>query len=69
MLEELGCASLDALVEEAVPASIRLGKAPVLPEPLSESAALAELREVMSRNVLCKSFIGQGYHGTITPAV
>ncbi len=69
MLEELGCASLDALVEEAVPASIRLGKVPVLPEPLSESAALAELREIMSRNVLSKSFIGQGYHGTITPAV
>ena len=69
MLEELGCASLDALVDEAVPASIRLRKAPLLPEPLSESAALAELREVMSRNVLCKSFIGQGYHGTITPAV
>ena len=69
MLGELGCDSLDSLVDEAVPASIRLGKALVLPEPLSESGALAELREIMGRNVVRKSFIGQGYHGTITPAV
>ena len=69
MLGELGCASLDSLVDEAVPASIRLRKDLVLPEPLSESGALTELREIMGRNVVRKSFIGQGYHGTVTPAV
>ena len=69
MLAELGCSSLDALVEEAVPSSIRLKKHLSLPEPLSEPAALEELHEVMSRNVVRKSFIGQGYHGTVTPAV
>jgi glycine dehydrogenase len=40
-----------------------------LPPPVSEAAALAELKEVASRNRLLKSFIGQGYHGTHTPGV
>ena len=69
MLAELGYSSLDDLVEEAVPSSIRLKKHLSLPEPLSEPAALKELHEEMSRNVVRKSFIGQGYHGTDTPAV
>ena len=60
---------LDALIDEAVPASIRLDRELSLPEALSETAALAELREIMGHNQVAKSFIGQGYHGTITPSV
>lgn len=69
MLDDLGCGSLDELVDEAVPASIRLGRPIEIPERSSETAALAELRDLMSRNLVLKSFIGQGYHGTITPSV
>ena len=45
MLDDLGCGSLDELVDEAVPASIRLGRPIEIPERSSETAALAELRE------------------------
>ena len=69
MLEVLGCATLDELIDEAVPEAIRLEKAMVLPEGHSESGALDELREVMSANRVVKSFIGQGYYGTVTPPV
>ena len=47
MLRELGCDTLEALIDEAVPESIRLEKSPTLPDPLSETAALEELREIM----------------------
>jgi glycine dehydrogenase len=40
-----------------------------LPAPLTEAAALAELRALASQNTVLKSFIGQGYHGTHTPGV
>jgi glycine dehydrogenase len=40
-----------------------------LPEPVSEAAALAELRGIAGCNRVFKSFIGQGYHATRTPAV
>src|SRR5690606_23785078 len=53
----------------AVPASIRLATPPELPDALTESEALAELRGIMGRNRLLRSLIGQGYHGTITPSV
>jgi glycine dehydrogenase len=41
----------------------------VLPPPLTEAQALAELKQIASTNKLLKSFIGQGYHGTHTPGV
>ena len=62
MLQALGCASLEALVDEAVPAKIQLESAIELPDALSEEAALEELRGIMSRNVVLKSCIGQGYY-------
>ena len=69
MLSALGCGSLDDLVKEAVPEAIRLSAGLDLPAAESESGALAELRDVVSRNRLVKSCLGQGYHGTITPPV
>ncbi|MFM8633895.1 MAG: aminomethyl-transferring glycine dehydrogenase, partial [Planctomycetia bacterium] len=69
MLAAIGAASRQALIEEIVPPSIARHDAMRLPPPLSEAAALEELKSIASRNMLLKSFIGQGYHGTHTPAV
>ena len=61
--------SLDALVDAAVPAGIRMEGALNLPPALSEHEALAKLKSIMGKNRVLKSFIGQGYHGTHTPGV
>ncbi|HYP16627.1 MAG TPA: glycine dehydrogenase (aminomethyl-transferring), partial [Opitutus sp.] len=68
MLAALGYASVDALVDAAVPPHIRRG-ALDLPTPLGESAALAELRSLATQNQIFRSFIGLGYYDTITPPV
>ncbi|MBI3296921.1 MAG: aminomethyl-transferring glycine dehydrogenase [Elusimicrobia bacterium] len=69
MLAALGYQSLDALMDAAVPKSIRLFAPPVLPEALSEQEALAELRALAAKNQVWRSYIGAGYHGTFTPGV
>jgi glycine dehydrogenase len=69
MLKAVGAASLDALMDEAIPARIRL-KAPLnLPDGQSEHHFLKELRAVASRNQIARSFIGYGYYDTVTPSV
>jgi glycine dehydrogenase len=69
MLAALGYASLDELVQTVVPAGIAQSDPPDLPAPVSEEAALAELRSLAAQNRVLRSFIGQGYYGTHTPAV
>jgi glycine dehydrogenase len=69
MLRETGYESLDAIADAAVPGGIRMEGALNLPAPLPEHAALASLKSIFSKNRLLKSFIGQGYHGTLTPGV
>jgi glycine dehydrogenase len=69
MLQSLGLSSLEELVDAAVPASIRLSRELHLPEPLGEREALAELREIASRNRAMRSFIGMGYAEAVTPPV
>ena len=69
MLAAVGVSSLGDLVEKVVPASIARRDGMRLPAPISEAAALEELKGIASRNLLLKSFIGQGYHGCHTPAV
>ena len=69
MLETVGAPSLEALMSETLPASIRQ-KAPLdLGTPLSETEALAHMRELASQNRIFTSLIGTGYSGTILPAV
>ena len=69
MLRVLGFASRAALIDALVPAAIR-ERAPLpLPGPMSEPEALARLAELAARNVVARSFIGQGYYGTHTPGV
>lgn len=69
LLDAIGYESLDALVDKVVPKSIQWDGSPDLPAALSESGALAALKEKFSKNVLLKPLIGQGYSGTITPPV
>jgi glycine dehydrogenase len=69
MLDAIGRASLDDCAAAAVPESIRSNEAMNLPPPIDEAAVIAELRGFAARNVLKKSLIGMGYHGTVTPPV
>jgi glycine dehydrogenase len=69
MVQLLGYDDVDALVDAAVPASIRSAEALRLPEPASEVDALTELRQLAARNTVATSMIGQGYYGTFTPSV
>ncbi len=69
MAQVCGHASLDALVAAAVPALIRRNDSMSLPQPLGETAALARLRSIAAKNQVYKSYIGLGYHDTITPPV
>ena len=69
MLEAVGASSLDDLIEQTVPAGIRL------PEPLdvgiaeNEVDALGQLKAVANKNTIMRSFIGMGYTDTHTPNV
>jgi glycine dehydrogenase len=69
MLAEVGAASLDTLIDEAIPASIRIGAPLNLPEGESESAYLARLKTIAKKNRVFRSFIGLGYSDTLTPSV
>ncbi len=69
MLDRLGFASLEALADAAVPSDIRLGRPLDLPAALGEHGALGRVRELAARNQVRRSFIGQGYHGTLVPGV
>jgi glycine dehydrogenase len=69
MLAVLGLASLDDLIDQAVPATIRDDKPLALDDAISEPHALAHLRRLADRNRVLTSLIGQGYYGTHTPGV
>ncbi len=66
MLDVIGAASLDALIDQTVPSAIRQS-IPLGWAPLSEHEFLARMRKVAARNVVMTSLIGQGYYGTVTP--
>jgi len=66
MLKAIGVPSLEALIDETIPASIRQTD-PLPWAPLSEGGLLAKMREVANKNRVMTSLIGQGYSGTITP--
>jgi glycine dehydrogenase len=69
MLQTIGAASLDALIDEAIPASIRLHTPLNLPPAESEHQYLRRLAHLAHRNTPFRSYIGLGYHDTITPSV
>jgi glycine dehydrogenase len=69
MLEVVGVKSLDALMDETLPASIRQSAPLDLGPAMSETQALAHIGEIAAQNQVFTSLIGQGYSGTILPAV
>ena len=69
MLAVLGLDSLDQLTTQTVPADILRADPLPLPGATPEHVALAELAGIAGKNVLARSFIGLGYHPTLTPNV
>ena len=69
MLSKIGAKSVDELIDQTIPAAIRL-KAPLnLPKGMTEYNYLKYLRGVASKNKVFKTYIGLGYHNTIIPSV
>ena len=69
MLAELGCTSVDDLINQVVPADIVSERALELGAPRSERATSTYLRNMRHRNQVFVSMIGCGYHGTVMPPV
>ena len=69
MLQTIGYPSLDALIDDVVPKSIRMKGDLALPEAIPEAALLARLRSIASRNRIFRSYLGMGYADTHVPGV
>lgn len=69
MLKVIGVSSVDQLIDRTIPADIRLKNELQIPDSVSESAYLRDLRRMASKNKVFRSYIGLGYSGTITPGV
>ncbi|MEI6668774.1 MAG: aminomethyl-transferring glycine dehydrogenase [Acidobacteriota bacterium] len=69
MLATIGAASLDRLMDEAIPQAIRLDRPLALPAGETEYRFLARLRRIAAKNAPFRSYIGLGYHDCITPTV
>src|SRR5215216_5352819 len=69
MLKAVGATSLDALIDEAIPARIRLKQPLNLADGQSEYHFLRELQQTAKKNQVFRSFLGLGYYDTITPSV
>ncbi len=69
MLQKIGVGTLDELIDQTLPANIRL-KAPLaLPEAMDEHEFARHIGELAAKNKLYTTYIGQGWYDTITPAV
>src|SRR5437764_614170 len=69
MLQTIGVASVEHLIDDTVPDTIRARVPLDLGPPLSEMEVLQKLRRVAGKNRKMTSLIGQGYYGTILPPV
>eukprot|EP00434_Breviolum_minutum_P006921 symbB.v1.2.006108.t3/scaffold364.1/size219240/5 len=68
MCKVIGVKDLSELMEKAIPASVRREQPMELPDgQLGESGSLALLKEMLSKNVIAKNYIGMGYHGSHVP--
>ncbi len=67
MLQVVGAPSLDALIDDTLPPSIRQEKPLDFGRPKSERELLHHMRVTANKNKVLTSLIGQGYHGTVTP--
>ncbi len=69
MLQTIGAASLDELINQTIPANIRNHAPLQVNGPVSEYEYLKELKAVAAQNKVFRSYIGQGYYNTIMPSV
>src|SRR3954451_12042612 len=69
MLASLGLRSLDELVEQTVPAGIRLKRPLKLGRPRGEEGVVAELRGIAAQDQVARSLIGMGYSASFPPPV
>ncbi len=69
MLKAIGVGSVEQLISEIVPSTIRLPKALSLPDGLNELEYLNHLKSLASKNKIFRTYIGMGYYNTITPGV
>ena len=69
MLRAMGAPSRRALIDAIVPPSIARNTSMAIPSPVTEAAALRQLKAIAAKNQVFKSYIGQGYYGTFTPGV
>ncbi len=69
MLQTIGVASIDDLIDQTIPAGIRLKMALDVPEPETEAGYLRRLANIAGRNVPARSYIGMGYYDCVTPSV
>ncbi|MDR2495667.1 MAG: aminomethyl-transferring glycine dehydrogenase [Tannerellaceae bacterium] len=68
MLETVGAESIDELIEQTIPADIRLKAALDLPDPMTEWEYALHIAELASKNLCFTSYIGMGWYGTVCPA-
>ncbi|HXG37677.1 MAG TPA: aminomethyl-transferring glycine dehydrogenase [Bacteroidota bacterium] len=69
MLKAIGVESLDRLIDETIPASIRMKEPLELPPAMSEFRYLQHVRSIARKNRVYKSYLGQGYYNCVTPPV
>jgi len=69
MLRAIGQDSVEALLDAAMPPTIRTPDLPDVPFATSEAQVLTELREIAAKNAVRTSMIGRGYYDTVTPSV
>ncbi|WP_109124983.1 aminomethyl-transferring glycine dehydrogenase [Dyella sp. C11] len=69
MLSVVGYESLEAMTDAIVPGKIKSPAPLALPSAITEVEALAKIRAIADKNQVFRSFIGQGYYGTLTPNV
>jgi len=67
MFKVIGVASLDDLIDETVPKSLRQAEPLDFGKPKSERELIWHMRQVALKNKVYTTMIGQGYHGTVTP--
>lgn len=69
MLHEMSLADVNALIDETIPAAIRLSEPLDIGPSQTEMQGLAQLKAIASQNKIYRSYIGMGYYGTYTPNV
>jgi len=69
MLDFLGYSEMEGLLKDTVPDAIRLQRELDLPEATPEHLLLKEIKEIAGQNRLFRSYIGMGYHDTVTPGI